>query len=139
MPWYTAFRTLFQGFAYRRGALVTQDYDILDADSAQSGEINARLHREDHPRFKLVIGPRSHMRTLMDRHAPNLPDYFRTVAAAKYIGVSPRTLEAWRLRGGGPPFHKPKGARIVLYRRDELDAWAGGSRSSTSQAEPDAA
>ena len=66
----------------------------------------------------------------MDRS--DSPTWLRTEDAALHLGVSPRTLEAWRLRGGGPPFHKPTSARVVRYRLDELDEWLGGSRSSTS-------
>ena len=39
--------------------------------------------------------------------------------AAAYLNVSPRTLQAWRLRGGGPEFVK-LGAS-VRYDRDALD------------------
>lgn len=37
-----------------------------------------------------------------------------TREAGAWLGVSPRTLEDWRLRGGGPPFHK-LGRRLVRY------------------------
>jgi excisionase family DNA binding protein len=39
--------------------------------------------------------------------------------AALYLGVSPRTLQAWRIRGDGPSFVKL--GRSVRYDRAELD------------------
>ena len=41
--------------------------------------------------------------------------------AARYLGISPRTLEGWAVRGGGPRMLK-LGSRVV-YRRRDLDAW----------------
>jgi len=42
--------------------------------------------------------------------------------AATILGFSPRTLQAWRVRGGGPAFVHVS-ARCVRYRREELEAW----------------
>ncbi len=44
--------------------------------------------------------------------------------AASLIGVSERTLECWRCRGGGPPFVKLS-RRAVRYRRKDIDRWVG--------------
>ena len=38
--------------------------------------------------------------------------------AAIFLGVSVRTLQAWRVRGGGPPYVKI--GRIVRYQRRAL-------------------
>jgi hypothetical protein len=52
--------------------------------------------------------------------------------AAEMAAVSPRTLEAMRVRGGGPPFVRI-GSRAVRYQRRALLAWcAGRERTSTS-------
>ncbi len=55
-------------------------------------------------------------------------------AAARYLfgdGGSERTLEGWRLRGGGPRYLKI--GRRVVYRCRDLDAWlAARERTSTS-------
>ena len=67
------------------------------------------------------------------REAPDPEQKFNTLGAAKYIGpdFSERTLETWRVRGGGPKFLKA-GSR-VFYRRRDLDAWlAERERASTS-------
>jgi hypothetical protein len=57
---------------------------------------------------------------------------YETPAAARYLGgIAPRTLEAWRVNGGGPRFIKV--GRRVVYRRRDLDAWlTARERSSTS-------
>lgn len=66
--------------------------------------------------------------------------FLRTADAARRIGLSPRTLEALRVRGGGPPYCSPPGRRIVVYSVDDLDTWlTSGRRSSTSDAGPDSA
>jgi hypothetical protein len=41
--------------------------------------------------------------------------------AAGLLGLSPRTLESWRLTGEGPPFMKF--GRKVVYAVDDLRAW----------------
>lgn len=58
--------------------------------------------------------------------------------AAYLLGNSERTLEAWRLHGGGPPFIA-LGRRTVRYRRGDLLAWiAARRRQSTSDPGPTA-
>jgi hypothetical protein len=41
--------------------------------------------------------------------------------AAEFLGVSVRTLQAWRVRGGGPRYLKI--GRAVRYQRRELVAY----------------
>ena len=48
--------------------------------------------------------------------------YLTTVEAARYIGLSQRTLKRYRVSGDGPVFHRFGGR--VRYRRDDLDDWA---------------
>ena len=58
--------------------------------------------------------------------------YHNTQAAALYLGLSPRTLEKWRLTGQEPSYTKR--GRRCLYRLEDLDVWAeAGMRRSTSQ------
>jgi excisionase family DNA binding protein len=52
--------------------------------------------------------------------------YLATDAAARYLGLSERTLKRYRAAGGGPAFHR-FGAR-VRYRREDLDVWAAARR-----------
>jgi excisionase family DNA binding protein len=64
--------------------------------------------------------------------------YFSTLQAANYLGLSRRTLEGFRCRGGGPAF--VKAGRRCLYRLEDLDAWAlANRRASTSDPGPQAA
>ncbi len=58
-------------------------------------------------------------------------DLLRTRAAAEKLGLSPRTLEKWRVQGRGPRFYKLGSS--VAYGSGDLDAWlARRSRISTS-------
>jgi hypothetical protein len=53
--------------------------------------------------------------------APSPPDAeagCNEVQAALFLGLSPRTLQAWRVRGGGPPYLKI--GRVVRYQRRAL-------------------
>lgn len=54
----------------------------------------------------------------------------RTAATALY--VTPRTLQEWRRRGGGPQFVRVS-SRCIRYRPEDLAAWAAERlRTSTS-------
>ena len=58
--------------------------------------------------------------------------YLRQRAAARYIGVSERTMEGWRHRGGGPKYGLISN-RIAFYRVADLDAFMEARlRTSTS-------
>ena len=57
-------------------------------------------------------------------------------AAAEFLGYSPRALQNWRLRGGGPRYISVS-LRSVRYRRRDLIAWANQhARSNTSEPRP---
>jgi len=59
----------------------------------------------------------------------------RTVLAAQFCDVSPRTLEKWRVTGFGPPYIKQGAA--VRYDLRALERWlASRERSSTSDPGP---
>ncbi len=45
-----------------------------------------------------------------------------TVGTAAFLGVSPRTVERWRLKRVGPPFFKLS-ARSIRYSLKALRAW----------------
>ena len=54
---------------------------------------------------------------------------------SELLRVTPRALQAWRQRGGGPAFVRIS-SRCVRYRRRDLVGWAEARlRSSTSDAE----
>ena len=52
--------------------------------------------------------------------------YLTTGQAARYLGLSHRTLKRYRVSGDGPVFHRFGGR--VRYRRDDLDVWAAERR-----------
>ena len=59
------------------------------------------------------------------------PRYLRTPEAARFVGLSIRTLEKHRIYGTGPRYSK-LGGRVV-YRVEDLQAWVeSGAKASTS-------
>ena len=57
--------------------------------------------------------------------------HYDTPGAAKLLGLSPKTLERWRLEGGGPKYRKF--GKRVMYAETDLSEWAEGqTRTSTS-------
>lgn len=54
--------------------------------------------------------------------------------AAEYLGLSVRTLQAWRVRGGQVAYARL--GRCIRYRLEDLDDWIKSNRfTSTSQME----
>jgi hypothetical protein len=68
----------------------------------------------------------------MSPNLAGLPQrYLRTPEAARFVGLSIRTLEKHRIYGTGPRYSKFSGR--VVYRVDDLQAWVGhGAKASTS-------
>ncbi len=53
--------------------------------------------------------------------------------AAAFLSINPRTLQKWRVVGGGPLFVRIS-RRCIRYRREDLDQWTNSRvKSSTSQ------
>jgi excisionase family DNA binding protein len=48
--------------------------------------------------------------------------YMTTKEAAEFIGVSPTTLNAWRMKKTGPPYVRI--GALVRYRAEDIDQWA---------------
>jgi predicted DNA-binding transcriptional regulator AlpA len=68
---------------------------------------------------------------MTDVHASIPPRYLRTPEAARFLGLSGRTLEKHRTFGTGPAYRKIGGR--VVYRVEDLQRWADqGLRISTS-------
>jgi hypothetical protein len=68
---------------------------------------------------------------MSDLNLVTSPRYLRTAEAARYLSLSPRTLEKHRIFGTGPAYRKIGGR--VIYAVADLDAWADvGMRTSTS-------
>ena len=49
-----------------------------------------------------------------------------TEAAARYLALSPHSLECYRSLGGGPPFYKF--GKFVRYAVADLESWAAARR-----------
>jgi len=53
--------------------------------------------------------------------------------AAEVLQVTPRALQAWRTRGGGPPYLRIS-HRCVRYKPEDLEQWLEDRRyESTAQ------
>lgn len=57
-------------------------------------------------------------------------NYLSTRQAAEWLGLSPRTLDRYRVSGEGPTFHR-FGAR-VRYLLADLEAWATARRRTST-------
>jgi predicted DNA-binding transcriptional regulator AlpA len=65
------------------------------------------------------------------------PRFLRTPEAARFLGLSGRTLEKHRTYGTGPRYSKIGGR--VVYALADLQAWVGrGAKASTSDDTGDA-
>jgi predicted site-specific integrase-resolvase len=63
-----------------------------------------------------------------------LPDgRMNPLNAANYMGLSPKTLEKWRMEGIGPNFVK-LGGRVFYFKSDLDEYLSGRVVSSTAQA-----
>jgi predicted DNA-binding transcriptional regulator AlpA len=56
-----------------------------------------------------------------------------TSEAARLLCLSPRSLEGYRVRGGGPPFYRV-GKRSVRYEEGEVIEWAMRERLASTSA-----
>lgn len=59
--------------------------------------------------------------------AENLDQLLTETQAADLICYSPRALQNWRLRGGGPPYIKVS-ARSIRYQRRDILNWVDERR-----------
>lgn len=70
---------------------------------------------------------------LLERISSDSDALLSELAAAALLGISTRTLQAWRQRGGGPMFVRIS-SRCVRYRKRDLVAWSEARlKSNTSQ------
>lgn len=57
--------------------------------------------------------------------SPVRPRAYSTTDAAKYLGISRHTLEAWRVQGRGPSYRRLGTGRAAraMYLVEDFDAW----------------
>lgn len=60
----------------------------------------------------------------------NARNYLSTRQAAEWLGLSPRTLDRYRVTGEGPVFHR-FGSR-VRYLLADLEKWANSRRRAST-------
>ncbi len=58
--------------------------------------------------------------------------------ASRYLGISDSALRLWRSKGVGPR-HFAAGAKLIRYRRADLDAWVEARLCEPAAAEPEVA
>jgi hypothetical protein len=86
----------------------------------------------------LPVGSRPHSKRRPELKNESVASrLYTTPEAAKYVALSPKTLEKLRCVGGGPEFVRlgggTKGGRMIRYEREALERWiACGRRRSTS-------
>ena len=105
------------------------------------GNRGAKLrHPPSRENFAIVVTTRRRCpATVLDAMEKIMPDplnglpprFLRTPEAARFLGLSGRTLEKHRTYGTGPKYRKIGGR--VVYALDDLRAWADiGAKTSTS-------
>lgn len=73
-----------------------------------------------------------HQQTSGGRTSASDPLLLTEQEAGQILGFSPRTLQKWRVSGGGPAFVRVS-SRCVRYRMEDLERWiADRVRMSTS-------
>lgn len=71
---------------------------------------------------------------MTNHRGPEQSPFLTTEDAARYLALSPKTLEKFRVYGGGPTFRRH--GRKVLYAKADLQAWSDErAYRSTSQAD----
>jgi hypothetical protein len=74
----------------------------------------------------------------MTKHTNTSPqsiDLMTTEQAARYLGVSAKSLHTWRCEGTGPVYSQHVARGLVRYRRADIDEWlAANCIRSTSEA-----
>ena len=102
------------------------------ADNASPAELEAvRAAVEDgSPAVPVVAALHEEKREMNDNTG-----FMKTAQVAAYLGLSPRTLESYRSRGGGPPFYVL--GSVVRYLLSDVLKWASTRRrNSTSDDGP---
>ena len=73
------------------------------------------------------------MRRVQEVDDTGLIPFVDTEAAARYLALSPHSLECYRSLGGGPPFYKF--GKFVRYAVPELQAWVAECRHERTAGE----
>ena len=54
--------------------------------------------------------------------------------AAAFLNFTPRAMQAWRTRGGGPAYIRVS-ARAIRYRQEDIDRWLDERRRTSTSDE----
>ena len=128
------FRVAIASF-FKHAACVDGQVSPWSVSANPSSTIPSPLDRADLDRqreSRAFAASRERWSTSMPDPLAGLPPrYLRTPEAARWLGISGRTLEKHRIYGTGPIYRKIGGR--VVYRVDDLERWVDkGRRTSTS-------
>ncbi len=101
--------------------------DSWIGDNASPAELEAARAAVEDDSVAVPVDAEEHEESEMDENTR----FMNTQEVAAYVGLSPRTLEGYRSRGGGPPFYVI--GRFVRYLLSEVVDWVSArQRHSTS-------
>ncbi len=66
----------------------------------------------------------------MNTNSDNPSTYFNTAEAARYLRLSPRTLQNMRVSGEGPVYRKH--GKLVVYHPSDLVAWSESRKQEST-------
>ena len=92
------------------------------ADNASAAELEAVRTAVEDGAMAVPADAEGHE----ERELNETARYMTTPQAAAYLGLSPRTLESYRCRGGGPPYYVL--GSVVRYLLSDLVRWASARR-----------
>jgi Helix-turn-helix domain len=84
----------------------------------------------DHRKIAPAWPPTDVLRRAVQVDAVGKIPFVDTAAAARYLALSPHSLECYRSLGGGPPFYKF--GKFVRYAVSDLESWAAERRHVTT-------
>ena len=96
-------------------------------DNASAAELEAVRAAVEDDSVAVPVDVEKHEESELDDNAR----FMTTREVAVYVGLSPRTLESYRSRGGGPPFYVV-GSVLVRYLLSEVADWVSARRRNSS-------
>ena len=96
------------------------------ADAASAAELEAVRAAVEDGAMAVPVDAEGHE----ERELNETARYMTTPQAAAYLGLSPRTLESYRCRGGGPPFYVF--GSVVRYLLSDVVKWASKRRRNST-------
>lgn len=119
---------LFGDINWKKSGLISQNIEFA----------GIRLIKNKKPQLNVVIELPKNKKEINNSQNVNFADldpdkHIDEKEASQYLGISPRTLQGYRIKGGGPKFHK-FGKKAVRYKVSELKEWIDkNQKTNTSE------